>query len=134
MAKKSRRSSPRTWRATVDQLEQRHRAILCKVAEVGPVLRGTIGTYRTQCGSSGCRCHTDPATRHGPYYIWTRKASGKTVTRMLSEEQAKLMQPWTRNMRRLDRLVTRLQELALRAAQAVPRDWTLARGKTETVV
>ena len=105
-----------------DQLEQRHRALLREVAEVGLVLRGTIGTYRTQCGSPSCRCHNDPTARHGPYHIWTRKASGKTVTRMLSDEQAKQMRPWTRNMRRLDRLVTRLQELGLRAAAAVPRD------------
>ncbi len=86
---------------------------------IGPVLRGTIGTYRTQCGSPGCRCHTDPAARHGPYHIWTRKVAGKTVTRMLSGEQATLLRPWTKNMRRLDRLVTALQETGLRAADAV---------------
>ena len=83
------------------------------------MLRGTIGKYLTQCGSPGCRCHADPSARHGPYYIWTRKVSGKTVTRMLSEKEAKLMRPWTKNMRRLDRLVTALQETGLRAAEAV---------------
>ena len=83
------------------------------------MLRGSIGTYRTQCGSPGCRCHADPAARHGPYYIWTRKVSGKTVTRMLSGEQAKLFRVWTKNMHRLDRLVSALQETGLRAAEAV---------------
>lgn len=117
--KKSSRSSPRPRRPTFVQLEQRHRALLREIGEIGPVLRGTIGVYRTQCGSSGCRCHTDPAARHGPYYIWTRKVAGKTVTRTLSEEQAKLLRPWTKNMRRLDRLVTALQETGLRAADAV---------------
>jgi hypothetical protein len=38
---------------------------------------------------------------------------------MLSEEHAKLLRPWTKNMRRLDRLVTALQETGLRAADAV---------------
>lgn len=117
--KKSSRSSPRPGRATLVQLEQRHRTLLREMRGIGPVLRGTIGTYRTQCGSPGCRCHTDPAARHGPYHIWTRKVSGKTVTRMLSGEQAKLLRPWTKNMRRLDRLVTALQETGLRAADAV---------------
>ena len=101
------------------QLEQCHRTLLREIAEIGPVLRGTIGTYRTQCGSPGCCCHTDPAARHGPYHIWTRKVSGKTVTRMLSGEQATLLRPWTKNMRRFDRLVTALQETGLRAADAV---------------
>jgi hypothetical protein len=117
--KKSSRSSPRPRRAALVQLEQRHRTLLREIGAIGPVLRGTIGAYRTQCGSPGCRCHTDPAARHGPYYIWTRKVSGKTVTRMLSEEQCKLLRPWTKNMRRLDRLVTALQETGLRAADAV---------------
>jgi hypothetical protein len=38
---------------------------------------------------------------------------------MLSGEQATLLRPWTQNMRRLDRLVTALQETGLRAADAV---------------
>jgi hypothetical protein len=85
------------------------------------VLRGTIGTYRTQCGTPRCRCHADPAARHGPYHIWTRKLSGKTVTRMLSNDQARRLRPWIQNMRRLDRLLKQLQELGLRAAEAVRR-------------
>ena len=89
---------------------------------MGPVVRGTIGAYRTRCGSPRCGCHTDPTARHGPYYIWTRKVSGKTVTRTLSDERARRMRPWILNMRRLDRLVKQLQELGLRAAEAVPRD------------
>lgn len=120
--KKSSRPSPRSSSATVHHLEQRHRALLREIGEVGLVLRGTIGVYRTQCGSPRCCCHTDPTARHGPYYIWTRKVAGKTVTRLLSDEQAKRLRPWTRNMRRLDHLLKRLQKLGLRAAEAVPRD------------
>lgn len=116
---KSSRSSPRPGRSTLAQLEERHRTLLRQIGEIGPVLRGTIGTYRTRCGSPGCHCHTDPDARHGPYHIWTRKVSGKTVTRTLSEEEAKLLRPWAENMRRLDRLVTALQETGLRAADAV---------------
>ena len=112
-------SSPRPRRPALVHLEQRHRTLLRQIGEIGPVLRGTIGTYRTQCGTRGCHCHTDPDARHGPYYIWTRKVSGKTVTRMLSQGQANLLRPWTENMRRLDRLVTALQNSGLRAADAV---------------
>lgn len=119
---KSSPSSARPRDPTLEQLHRRHRALLLQIAQLGLVLRGTIGTYRTRCGSPRCPCATDSTARHGPYSIWTRKASGKTVTRMLSDEQAKRMRPWTRNMRRLDRLVRKLQELGLRAAQAVPRD------------
>ena len=115
----STRSSPRPRPPALVHLAQRHQTLLRQIGEIGPVLRGTIGTYRTQCGTSGCHCHTDPDARHGPYYIWTRKVSGKTVTRMLSPEQANLLRPWTDNMRRLDRLVTALQNSGRRAAEAL---------------
>lgn len=106
---------------TIEKLEQRHRALLEQIAQIGLVLRGSIGTYRTQCGNPRCPCATDPAARHGPYNIWTRKEGGKTVTRMLSDQQAARLRPWIQNMHRLDRLLKDLQDLGLRAAQAVPR-------------
>jgi len=112
---------PRSCDATIEQLEQRHRALIRRIAEIGPLLPGTIGTYRTRCGNPRCRCVTDPTARHGPYHIWTRKLAGKTVTRMLSAAQAARLRPWTQNMRRLNRLLKTLQEIGLRAAQAVPR-------------
>ncbi|MGH8903826.1 MAG: DUF6788 family protein [Egibacteraceae bacterium] len=46
----------------------------------------------TCCGSPGCRCHADPPQPHGPYYQWTAKANGKTVTRRLTEHQARPVQ------------------------------------------
>ena len=118
---KSSPSTPDSSDAKVKQIEQRHGVLLREIGETGLVLRGTIGAYRTRCGSRRCRCATDRAARHGPYYIWTRKVGGKTVTRMLSDQQATRLRPWTQNMRRLDRLLTKLQELGLRAAKAVPR-------------
>lgn len=114
-------STPRSDDATIKELEQRHRLLMRQIEQIGLVLRGTIGTYRTRCGNPRCRCATDRTARHGPYHIWTRKVGGKTVTRMLSAEQAARLRPWTQNMRQLDRLLKSLQELGLRAAQAVPR-------------
>jgi hypothetical protein len=121
MNKKSSRPAPRSLDLTLQRLEQRHRTLLRQFADTGLVLRGTIGKYRMRCGSPRCLCATDRTPRHGPYYIWTRKASGKTVTRMLSDEQARRLRPWIQNMRRLDRLLKKLQGLGLRAAEAVPR-------------
>jgi hypothetical protein len=119
--KKSSRPAPRPLAATLQQLHHQHDALLRQAGKIGLVLRGTIGTYRTRCGSPRCRCATEPSAGHGPYSIWTRKVSGKTVTRLLSDEQARRMRPWIRNMRRLDRLLRKLQQLGLRAAQALPR-------------
>lgn len=107
--------------ATLQRLEQRHRTLLREIDGIGQVLRGTIGARRMRCGQPTCRCKADPPRLHGPYYLWTRKVAGKTVTVRLTAEQAARCQHWTRNMRRLDRLVKELQALGLRAANAVVR-------------
>lgn len=119
MMRRSRRTSPASPDAPLQSLEQRHQVLLQELGDIGLVLRGTIGKRMMRCGQSRCRCQTDPAARHGPYYLWTRKVSAKTVTLRLEATQATRLQQWTKNMRRLDRLVKALQKLGLRAADAV---------------
>ncbi|MHB8295661.1 MAG: DUF6788 family protein [Acidimicrobiales bacterium] len=54
------------------------------MGEAGFALPGTLLERRTTCGKVGCRCVPDPPQPHGPFYQWTRKVGGKTVTRRLS--------------------------------------------------
>ena len=105
--------------SSLQGLEDRHRALLRELGDIGLVLRGTIAPRRMRCGNPTCRCKAHPPHLHGPYYVWTRKVAGKTATAMLSPEQAALCQGWNRNMRKLDRIVRQLQALGLRAAARV---------------
>lgn len=41
-----------------------------------------------RCGNFNCACKRDPTRRHGPYWVWTTKVDGKTVSRWLSEHEA----------------------------------------------
>jgi hypothetical protein len=50
---------------------------------------------------------------HGPYRAWTRKVAGKTLTRVLSEEQFERYRPWADNSRRLHDLVAELEQLSV---------------------
>ena len=106
---------------SLERLELRHRALLSELADIGLVLRGSIARRMTRCGQPSCRCKASPPQLHGPYYLWTRKVAGKTVTAQLSPEQAVLCQAWSHNMRRLDRIVRELQAIGLKAAAAVRR-------------
>jgi hypothetical protein len=105
--------------ASLARLHERHRARLRELGDIGLVLRGTIAPRLMRCGNPTCRCKAAPPQLHGPYYVWTRKVAGKTVTAMLPPEQAALCQAWNRNMRKLDRIVRALQALGLRAAARV---------------
>lgn len=107
--------------SSLQRLEQRHRALLAELADIGLVLRGSIAQRLNRCGNPTCRCKADPPMLHGPYFKWTRKVAGKTVNATLSPEQAARCQDWNRNMRKLDRIVRQLQAIGLRAATLLRR-------------
>ncbi|HLE44164.1 MAG TPA: DUF6788 family protein [Methylomirabilota bacterium] len=119
--KKRTAAAPAPLEAVLQPLQARHRALLRQRADLDLVLRGTITKCLLPCGKPACRCKADPPILHGPYYLWTRKVAGKTVTVRLTAEQAARCQPWTRNMHTLDRLVRALQAVGLRAAAAAVR-------------
>jgi len=72
------------------------------------------------CGKPSCRCATDVTKRHGPYYEWTRKLKGKTVTVRLTAEQARRYEDWIQNRRKLKKILMRMQTVSIQAAQTQP--------------
>jgi hypothetical protein len=59
--------------------------------------------------------------RRGPYWQWTRKAGGKTVTRLVPDDQLDDCRQWLDNDRRLRALVAELEALTLAVADTGPR-------------
>ena len=94
---------------------------IARVARAGPLLPGTITRRHTRCGRDGCRCMADPPTLHGPYWSWTRKIDRKTVTRYLSDDEARVYEAWFDNAKRLRGLIDELEALGLRAVEGDPR-------------
>ncbi len=72
---------------------------------------------RNCCGQPTCGCKASPPKLHGPYYVWTRKVAGKTVTAHIPPERAGRCQEWSRNMQKMDRIVRELQALGRDAAK-----------------
>ena len=97
--------------------EQRYRELAAQLAEIGLISSGSITRRYTVCGTPGCRCHADPPQRHGPYYQWTAKENGKTVTRRLSASEAKLYQEWIANDRRMRHLIAQMRQVAAKASE-----------------
>jgi hypothetical protein len=64
--------------------------VAARLAKPKPMRRGSISERFMKCGQATCRCHKDPAARHGPYVSVTRMVKGKTSSRYLTVEQAKL--------------------------------------------
>jgi hypothetical protein len=97
--------------------EQSLRELRVQLAAIDFALPGTINVAMNRCGKPSCACHADPPKLHGPYVTWTRKVSGKTVTRRLSTEQLERYRPWFENRRRLRELIGELEALSLQAAE-----------------
>ena len=95
--------------------EASYEALKTEIARLGLVRPGSLVRRFMPCGRKGCRCLADPPSLHGPYYQWTHKIHGKTVTKRLSKVQAARCEEWIRNHRQLKRLVRRMEALSLRA-------------------
>ena len=96
--------------------ERRYREMAEQLATIGLIHSGSVTRRYTQCGTATCKCHADPPQPHGPYYQWTAKVNGRTVTRRLTEAEAKLYQEWIANDRRLRHLVRQMRQVAAKAA------------------
>ena len=95
-------------------------AQIAESAQACFILPGTLTERMTRCGYPGCRCHADPPQLHGPYHQWTRKIGGKTVTRILTDDQLADYQPWFDNQRRLRALIANSKTSARKSPTTTP--------------
>ena len=89
------------------------------LGQIGFALPGSLTVRAYPCGKRNCRCKAEPPQLHGPYAFWTRKIDGKTVTRLLSDDELAELKPWFDNARRLRELTSQLQELTLELVKQV---------------
>jgi len=97
--------------------EQRYRELAAQLADIGLIHSGSLTRRYTRCATPGCKCHADPPQPHGPYYQWTAKINGKTVTRRLTEREAELYQEWIANDRQLRHLIQQMRQIAAKATE-----------------
>jgi hypothetical protein len=111
------------------RLQRRYRDLKNRLHDLGFAIAGTVSERYTVCGVAGCRCQTDPPQRHGPYYQYSRKVAGKTVSRRLTAEQADQYRQWIANRRTLDEITTAIDELSHQAAELLTRAQAPTNGK-----
>ena len=67
------------------------RDLAAQLAQHRPMRRGSVSERRVKCNKPGCPCADDPDARHGPYFSVSRVVKGKTQSRWLDAEQAKVV-------------------------------------------
>jgi len=102
--------------------QRRYQELKSTLMRVGFFRRGSLVKRFMVCGKSACSCHGSPPRLHGPYFQWTRKINGKTKTIFFTREQAELLSGWIAAGRELDRIITQMERLSLRATDRLLRD------------
>lgn len=76
------------------------------------ILQGTLLKQYKQCGKKNCRCQQEKRYWHGPYWIWTRKEKGKTITKTLNKNQIQRFKKSSKNMKEINRLIEKWKTLS----------------------
>jgi hypothetical protein len=98
------------------RLRRRTRELRRQLSSFDYLASGTL-TQRTKiCGKPNCRCASDPAARHGPYFEWGYMHDGKLKHRSVPAERADLMQHAIDNYKRVREL---LHEWELKSADEI---------------
>jgi hypothetical protein len=111
----------------LEAYEKRYRALARAISRIGFISRGSVIERKTSCGKPNCRCQADPPQLHGPYWQWTSKVEGKTVTRRLTAEQARLYEKWIANGHDLDAVLAEMDEVSTHAITLLLKE-ALSRG------
>jgi len=87
---------------------KRYESLKKKITEAGLILKGTITERRLE----------REGRAYGPYYQWTFKKAGKTVTVNLTKEQSKRYGEAMENYRRIRRTLKEMEKLSLEILEA----------------
>jgi hypothetical protein len=95
------------------------RALLAEIDRDGWFLRGTLLQVANRCGNPSCRCKGEPPQLHGPYWQWSRKVGGKTVSVRLTDTQAELVRGWIDNAKLVDQHLAQLADLSAQVTERI---------------
>jgi len=102
--------------AALERCRETYAAAKSRLADVGFTCEGSLVERYTCCHNPNCRC-ADPARRHGPYFQLSWKEGGRTISRILSGEQAALYREWVDNRRALEAVLEEMRDLSREAAE-----------------
>src|SRR5437773_8201193 len=92
-------------------LRARYARLAAPLARCGLLLQGTISEVRPRRSTpSGAQAFKI----YGPYYQWTWKQAGKTVTVNLAAEQHRAFQRAINNQRKIEKTLAALRDLSRR--------------------
>lgn len=99
----------------LEKMRRRHARLAASLSRVGLIAQGTI-TERTIEREDNS--HPGKTKTYGPYYQWTFKDKGKTVTVNLSKAQVAKFKRAIENHRRLESILAEMREISLQILES----------------
>jgi len=95
---------------STERMKKRYGRLTARLSALGPVLQGTITERTIERPDPG---HPGKNKTYGPYFQWTFKQHGKTVTTNLTASQAKVYQKAIDQHRKLEATLEEMRTLSL---------------------
>jgi hypothetical protein len=92
-------------RRAVPRARERIQGIRSALSGFELLCSGTLSERMMKCGKPNCRCASDPAARHGPYFEWAHMRAGKPIHRYVTAPQARLLRQAIANYRQVKKLL-----------------------------
>ena len=92
-------------RESLDELAQKKKVALEKIAKLPAFRPGTLEAAYRKCGKPNCHCAKPGAQGHGPVWIITRKVKNKTVSKTIKKDAVESTQEQIRNYHQFQELI-----------------------------
>ena len=102
MIKKTALQTPQARSRT---LQARYEKYAHCLTAIGPICQGTV-IKRNDVRQRGGKTKT-----YGPYYLWTRKVKGKTLSIAISQQQYSELKQAIANQNKLDKILAQMRSL-----------------------
>ena len=94
-------------------IEKKYLSLKKEFLKIGYISTGSVMYIYHKCGNPRCLCAKNKKSLHGPYNRWTRKEKGKTITRTLTNGQARIAKMCIANYRKLEMIIAKMKKLSV---------------------
>jgi hypothetical protein len=105
---------------TLPELEQQRAELHARLAAIGDLRPGSMNATYRRCGKPNCACAQPGHPGHGPRWLWTRSAGGRTRTRQLTAAEVAKVRAELANYKEFTELSQQIVEVSEAICEARP--------------
>ena len=104
----------------LDDLERQRAELYARLAGTGDFRPGSVNETWRRCGKPNCACARPGHPGHGPRYLWTRSAAGRTRTRQLAAAELDKVRGEIENYRQFVAVTEQIVQVSEAICEARP--------------